>query len=69
MIPKPNGKLRHRFSAIGIPTLNDKIAQTVVKRILEPECEKFFSNQSFGFRPGRSVHHALIEVQRMMGIT
>ena len=55
-IPKP-GKLERR--ALGIPTLRDRAAQTLVRLALEPEWEARFEPNSFGFRPGRSTHDAL----------
>jgi len=47
----------------------DKLLQVILKELIEPKCEEIFHPMSFGFRPKKSVHHALIEVQRMMGIT
>jgi len=44
---------------MGIPTVADRIAQTVIKQVLEPELEKHFHPGSFGYRPGRSAHQAL----------
>lgn len=54
-IPKADGKVR----ALGIPTVADRIAQTVVKRRLEPLLEPVFHHNSYGYRPGRSAHDAL----------
>ena len=42
-----------------MPTVSDRIAQTVVKRYLEPELEPIFHPDSYGYRPGRSAHDAL----------
>ena len=48
---------------LGVPTVSDRIAQTVVKLVLEPILEPVFDENSFGYRPGRSALDA-IEVTR-----
>jgi RNA-directed DNA polymerase len=55
-IPKP-GKAEKR--PLGIPTMRDRAAQTLVRLALEPEWEAKFEPNSYGFRPGRSVHDAI----------
>jgi len=54
-IPKAGGGVR----PLGIPTVADRIAQMVVKRYLEPELEKQFHPDSYGYRPGKSAHQAV----------
>lgn len=44
---------------LGIPTVADRIAQTVVKLIVEPLVEPVFHENSYGYRPNRSAHDAL----------
>lgn len=44
---------------LGIPCFEDKVAQRAIVMLLEPIYEQVFSDCSFGFRPGRSAHHAL----------
>ncbi len=48
---------------LGIPTVSDRIAQMVVKIFIEPELERVFHPDSYGYRPGKSAHDA-IEVTR-----
>ncbi|EAW33661.1 RNA-directed DNA polymerase [Lyngbya sp. PCC 8106] len=55
-IPKP-GSTETR--PLGIPTINDRALQALVKLALEPEWEAKFEPNSYGFRPGRSCHDAI----------
>ncbi len=59
-IPKEGGGLR----ALGIPTIADRVAQTVVKMVLEPEVEPMFHPDSYGYRPRRSAHDALATARK-----
>jgi group II intron reverse transcriptase/maturase len=54
-IPKADGRLR----ALGVPTLEDKIAQRAVVEVLSAIYEVDFLGFSYGFRPGHSQHQAL----------
>jgi RNA-directed DNA polymerase len=55
-IPKGSGK---GTRPIGVPTIEDKVMQRAVVMALEPICEQYFLDCSYGFRPGRSQHQAL----------
>lgn len=54
-IPKKSGGER----MLGIPTVSDRIAQTVVKLYLEPEMERIFLPDSYGYRSNKSAHDAI----------
>jgi len=56
MIPKPGSNEKR---PLGIPTINDRALQALVKLALEPEWEARFESNSYGFRPGRSCHDAI----------
>jgi hypothetical protein len=55
-IPKPGSTERR---PLGIPIMRERAAQTLVRLALEPEWEAHFEPNSYGFRPGRSVHDAI----------
>jgi len=58
-IEKANRKLR----PLGIPVWGDKLLQEAIRLLLEPYYEQRFSPNSHGFRPGRSCHSALWQIQ------
>jgi len=51
-----------KMRPLGIPAVRDRIAQEVIRRLLEPIFEPLFHDCSFGFRPGRSCHKAIERV-------
>ncbi len=54
-VPKKGGGVRK----LGVPTVGDRVAQTVVKSYLEPLLELHFDPDSYGYRPGKSAHDAV----------
>ena len=60
LIPKQNGKKRK----LGIPTVEDRIAQQVMKSYLEPRLEIVFQSNSYGYRPMKSAHQAVEAVRK-----
>ena len=57
-IPKPNGGVRN----LGIPTVVDRIIEQAIVQKLTPIVEPYFSEHSYGFRPGRRAQQAVIEL-------
>jgi RNA-directed DNA polymerase len=58
-IPKPGGGVRQ----LGIPTVLDRLIQQAIYQILSPIFEPEFSRSSYGFRPGRSAHEAILKAK------
>lgn len=54
-IPKPNGGKRQ----LGIPTVIDRMVQQSIHQVLSVDYERIFSENSYGFRPGKNAHEAL----------
>ena len=61
-IPKKNSAKKR---PLGIPSADDKLVQEVIRMILESIYEPTFSDMSHGFRPRRSCHTALLQIQRL----
>jgi RNA-directed DNA polymerase len=59
-IPKADGKGKRM---LGIPTVIDRMIQQVLLQVLQPIFDPTFSNDSFGFRPGRSAHGAVLRAK------
>jgi RNA-directed DNA polymerase len=62
-IPKPGGGER----PLGIPTVLDRFIQQAVLQVLQRSWDQMFSEQSYGFRPGRSAHQAVSQAQEYIG--
>lgn len=57
-IPKPNGGVRN----LGIPTVMDRIIEQAIVQVITPIVEPYFSEYSYGFRPGRKAQQAIIKL-------
>ena len=58
-IPKPGGGMRK----LGIPTVTDRLVQQAISQVLTPLFDPEFSESSYGFRPGRSAHGAVLKAR------
>ncbi len=61
-IPKDNGKTR----LLGIPTVVDRVIQQAISQVLIPIFEKKFSEYSYGFRPNRNAHQAILKCKEYL---
>jgi len=59
-IPKPDGGERE----LGIPTVTDRLIQQALLQVLQPKIDPTFSEHSYGFRPGRRAHDAVLNARR-----
>lgn len=59
VIPKPDGGERE----LGIPTVTDRLIQQALLQVLQPLLDPTFSEHSYGFRPGRNAHGAILAAQ------
>lgn len=55
----PKGPRSKKTRPLGIPVVRDRVAQEVLRRLLQPVFEPLFHDASFGFRPGRNCHMAI----------
>jgi retron-type reverse transcriptase len=55
----PKDVKKTKFRPLGIPAVRDRVAQEVLRRLLEPIFEPLFHDNSFGFRPERCCHQAI----------
>jgi len=61
-IPKPGGGVR----TLGMPTVLDRFIQQALLQVLQPAWDGTVSEGSYGFRPGRSAHHAMAQAQQSL---
>jgi len=62
-VPKPGSKEQR---PLGIPTVRDRVVQTALRNVIEPIFERGFTEQSYGFRPGRGCKDALRHVEALL---
>ncbi len=62
-IPKPDGGIR----MLGIPTVIDRVIQQAISQILTKIYDSQFSEYSYGFRPNRGAHDALVQAEKYVG--
>lgn len=62
-IPKPDGA---GVRLLGIPCVRDRVVQATIKQLLEPILEPLFSENSYGFRPGRNQAQAVESAQKIV---
>ncbi len=60
-IPKPGGK---GMRQLGIPTVMDRLIQQALNQVMQPIFDPEFSESSYGFRPGRSAHQAVLKARK-----
>ena len=62
-IPKPDGA---GVRLLGVPCIRDRVVQTTIKQLLEPILEPLFSENRYGFRPGRNQAQAVESAQKIV---
>jgi len=60
VIPKGSGKTRQ----LGVPTVVDRVLQQAVSKVIAPKFELEFRDHSYGFRPKKSAHQAVLQAQK-----